>query len=51
MLTFEQIKELIDLVANHRLTGIELERSGFRFRIDGYRAAKNANTSMRVAIT
>jgi len=42
VLTFEQIKELIDLVASHRLTGIELERSGFRFRIDGYRAAKNA---------
>lgn len=42
MLTFEQIKELIDLVANHRLTGIELERSGFRFRIDGYKAAKSA---------
>ena len=40
MLTFEQIKELIDLVANHRLTGIELERSGFRLRVDGYKAAK-----------
>ncbi len=42
MLTFEQIKELIDLVATHRLTGIELERSGFRFRIDGYKAAGSA---------
>ncbi len=41
MLTFEQIKELIDLVATHRLAGIELERSGFRFRIDGYEAAEN----------
>lgn len=35
MLTFEQIKELIDQVASHRLSGIELERSGFRLKIDG----------------
>lgn len=40
MLTFEQIKELIDLVATHRLTGIELERSGFRCRIEGYKAGE-----------
>jgi acetyl-CoA carboxylase biotin carboxyl carrier protein len=40
VLTFEQIKELIDLVAAHRLSGIELERSGFRLRVDGYKAAK-----------
>lgn len=45
MLTFEQIKELIDLVAAHRLTGIELERSGFRLRVDGYKAAKAAAAS------
>lgn len=38
MLTFEQIKELIDLVATHRLSGIELERSGFRLQVDGYEA-------------
>ena len=41
MLTFEQIKELIDLVATHRLTGIELERSGFRLRVDGYKVPKS----------
>lgn len=35
MLTFEQIKELIDQVAGHGLSGIELERSGFRLKIDG----------------
>ena len=35
MLTFEQIKELIELVAQNRLQGIELERSGFRLKIDG----------------
>ena len=40
MLTFEQIKELIDQVAEHRLTGVEVERSGFRLKIDGYKPAK-----------
>ncbi len=38
MLTFEQIKELIELIARNRLTGIELERSGFRLKIDGEQA-------------
>ncbi len=42
MLTFEQIKELIDQVAGHRLSGIELERSGFRLKIDG-QAISGAN--------
>lgn len=35
MLTFEQIKELTELVARHRLSGLELERSGFRLKVDG----------------
>ncbi len=39
MLTFEQIKDLIDQVASHQLDGIELERSGFRLKIDGQKAA------------
>jgi len=38
VLTFEQIKELIELVAQNRLQGIELERSGFRLKIDGQQA-------------
>jgi acetyl-CoA carboxylase biotin carboxyl carrier protein len=38
VLTFEQIKELIGLVAENRLQGLELERSGFRLKIDGQRA-------------
>jgi acetyl-CoA carboxylase biotin carboxyl carrier protein len=38
VLTFEQIKELIELVAQNRLQGLELERSGFRLRIDGQQA-------------
>jgi acetyl-CoA carboxylase biotin carboxyl carrier protein len=39
VLTFEQIKELIELVAQNRLQGIELERSGFRLKIDGQQMA------------
>ncbi len=38
MLTFEQIKELIGLVSQNRLQGLELERSGFRLKIDGQQA-------------
>ncbi|HSS51393.1 MAG TPA: acetyl-CoA carboxylase biotin carboxyl carrier protein [Thermoanaerobaculia bacterium] len=34
-MTFEQIKELIELVSHNRLQGLELERSGFRLKIDG----------------
>lgn len=36
MLTFDQIKELIELVAKNRLAGVELEKTGFRFKVDGY---------------
>ena len=35
MLTFEQIKELIEIVTEQKLRGIEIERSGFRLKIDG----------------
>ena len=35
MLTFYQIKELIDLVRERQLQGVEIERSGFRLKIDG----------------
>ncbi len=39
VLTFDQIKELIELVARHRLSGVEVERSGFRLKIDGVETA------------
>jgi acetyl-CoA carboxylase biotin carboxyl carrier protein len=39
VLTFEQIKELIELVAARKLQGMEMERSGFRLRIDGQQSA------------
>jgi acetyl-CoA carboxylase biotin carboxyl carrier protein len=43
VLTFEQIKELIELVGRNRLQGFELERSGFRLKIDGQQAAAAPN--------
>jgi acetyl-CoA carboxylase biotin carboxyl carrier protein len=43
VLTFEQIKELIELVARNRLQGIELERTGFRLKIDGQQALAAAH--------
>jgi acetyl-CoA carboxylase biotin carboxyl carrier protein len=39
LLTFEQIKELIELVSERGLQGVEIERSGFRLKIDGQSAA------------
>jgi acetyl-CoA carboxylase biotin carboxyl carrier protein len=39
LLTFEQMKELVELVARHRLSGVEVERAGFRLKIDGFQAA------------
>ncbi|HEV8629855.1 MAG TPA: acetyl-CoA carboxylase biotin carboxyl carrier protein [Thermoanaerobaculia bacterium] len=35
MLSFEQIKELIEMVSKHQLQGLELERSGFKLSISG----------------
>ncbi len=34
-MTFEQITELVELVAQRRLQGLEIEQSGFRLKIDG----------------
>jgi len=41
MLSFKEIKELIGLVAEKGLSGIEIERSGFRIRIEGQRPESN----------
>ena len=49
MLTFEQIKELIEQVAERRLQGVEIERSGFRLKIDGQHAAPSADAPMPAA--
>jgi acetyl-CoA carboxylase biotin carboxyl carrier protein len=39
MLSFKEIKELIDLVSERGLAGVEIERAGFRLRIEGARPA------------
>ncbi len=44
MLSFKEIKELIDLVAEKNLSGVEIERSGFRIRIEGHRADANGGS-------
>jgi len=53
LLTFEQMKELVELVARHRLSGVEVERSGFRLKIDGFQAmaapAAQVTTAPRAA--
>jgi acetyl-CoA carboxylase biotin carboxyl carrier protein len=38
-LTFEQIKELVELVSEHDLSGLEIERAGFRLKIEGQNRA------------
>jgi acetyl-CoA carboxylase biotin carboxyl carrier protein len=39
MLSFKEIKELIDLVTGRGLSALEIEQTGFRLRIEGTRAA------------
>ena len=46
MLSFKEIKELIDLVSERGLSGLEVEQAGFRVRIEGNRpAAAHANAN------
>ena len=39
MLSMKEIRELVDLVSERGLAGLEIERAGFRLRIDGPRPA------------
>ncbi|PYQ37316.1 MAG: acetyl-CoA carboxylase biotin carboxyl carrier protein [Acidobacteria bacterium] len=39
MLSLKEIKELIDLVSERGLAGLEIERAGFRLRIEGGRSS------------
>jgi acetyl-CoA carboxylase biotin carboxyl carrier protein len=39
MLSFKEIRELIDLVSERGLSGLEIEQAGFRVRIEGHRPA------------
>jgi len=49
LLTFEQIKELIELVSSYRLQGLEIERSGFRLKIDGHDREREAGPAAPAA--
>jgi acetyl-CoA carboxylase biotin carboxyl carrier protein len=49
VLTFEQIKELIELVAARGLQGLEVERSGFRLKIDGQASLASSAPAPAVA--
>jgi acetyl-CoA carboxylase biotin carboxyl carrier protein len=43
MLSFKEIKELIDLVAERGLSALEVEQTGFRIRIEGAARAVSGN--------
>jgi len=50
MLSFKEIRDLIDLVAERGLSGLEIEQAGFRIRIEGARAsASDSNGSLPLA--
>jgi acetyl-CoA carboxylase biotin carboxyl carrier protein len=49
MLSFEQIKELIEMVSKHRLQGFALERSGFKLSISGQDSRPQAASPVAVA--
>ncbi len=45
MLSFKEIRELIDLVSERGLSALEIEQAGFRVRIEGVRAADSNGAS------
>ncbi len=45
MLSFKEIKDLIDLVAQRGLSALEVEQTGFRIRIEGVRVAAGNGTT------
>src|SRR6476660_4072086 len=51
MLSFKEIKELIDLVTERGLSGLEIERAGFRIRIEGAHPAVSNGGAEGVAPT
>ena len=51
MLSFKEIKELIDLVTERGLSGLEIERAGFRIRIEGGRPAVSNGGAEGLAAT
>jgi acetyl-CoA carboxylase biotin carboxyl carrier protein len=51
MLSFKEIRDLIDLVSERGLSGLEIEQTGFRIRIEGARPAASSNGSLPVEAT
>ncbi|MEP6801430.1 MAG: acetyl-CoA carboxylase biotin carboxyl carrier protein [Acidobacteriota bacterium] len=45
MLSFKEIRELIDLVSERGLAALEIEQGGFRVRIEGVRTAANGDSA------
>ncbi len=45
MLSFKEIRELIDLVSERGLAALEIEQAGFRVRIEGIRTATNGGSA------
>jgi acetyl-CoA carboxylase biotin carboxyl carrier protein len=45
VLSFKEIRDLIDLVAERGLSALEIEQTGFRIRIEGVRPAINGGAS------
>jgi acetyl-CoA carboxylase biotin carboxyl carrier protein len=51
MLSFKEIRELIDLVSERGLGALEVEQAGFRVRIEAARAAGNGVGSAALAVS
>src|SRR5262252_2199312 len=54
MLSLKEIRELVDLVSEKGLAGLEIERAGFRLRIDGPRTNgidATGSTSLSYAVS
>jgi len=50
MLSFKEIRELIDLVSERGLSAIEIEQAGFRVRIEGIRGSTNGSSEAGAAV-
>jgi len=51
MLSFKEIRELIDLVSERGLGALEVEQAGFRVRIESARAAGNSAGPAAMAVS
>jgi acetyl-CoA carboxylase biotin carboxyl carrier protein len=50
MLSFKEIRELIDLVSERGLSVLEIEQAGFRVRIEGVRGSTNGSAESGAAM-